>query len=216
MTELGHGGTLVVCSPDVAPVLDIKYATRFDDLREAFVADAKQDQEQRATESAALQSGGDDSRPAASDAERARLWALAWNARFRRNPDRLRDAATAVGDLASTDGALVLASDLMVLGFGAMFPSREAPPTAYLVDGADATVRHLHDLTQYGARHRSAAAFADDNPGTIAFVLSEDGPLSCFLRPVFNDLPLLLWRPVSLSWLFRGPPSILHLEPVAG
>jgi hypothetical protein len=34
----------------------------------------------------------------------------------------------------------------------------------------------------HGARHRAAINFAYKNPGGVAFVISEDGPVKCALR----------------------------------
>lgn len=38
-----------------------------------------------------------------------------------------------------------------------------------------------------GAKHHSAFSFANDNPGGVAFVVSENGPVSCALK-VGNDV----------------------------
>ena len=49
------------------------------------------------------------------------------------------------------------------------------------------------DLGSRGTRHRAGATYAAEHPGTIVFVASEDGQISCMFRDPAAE-PTLLWR----------------------
>jgi hypothetical protein len=52
---------------------------------------------------------------------------------------------------------------------------------------------HPIDLSSRGTRHRAAATYAAEHPGTIVFVASEDGQISCLFRDPSREYTLL-WR----------------------
>jgi hypothetical protein len=111
----------------------------------------------------------------------------------------LADAADLASRLTAVDGALILSSDLRVLGFGAEIVLDAARPvTAYMVDGNARTRDRWAavDSESFGMRHRSAlrcVAVAED---TAAFVVSQDGVVSFFWR---QDGHVLVKRNVNTS-----------------
>lgn len=112
------------------------------------------------------------------------------------------EATSFVADLATIDGALVLGADLSVLSFGARLV---APPIASLpvVRARDGRARHgdISPLSKLGTRHNSAAALCAAREGVVAFVVSEDGPVSAMLRPSEPEQDrLVVWRPVTLTY----------------
>jgi hypothetical protein len=81
-----------------------------------------------------------------------------------------------IGHLAAVDGAVLLNSNLQVLGFGAFVNiPKQQPEVAYLSPEGFATIepRHLG-----GGRHRSAVQFCLDYAPAAAVVVSEDGRIS--------------------------------------
>jgi hypothetical protein len=49
------------------------------------------------------------------------------------------------------------------------------------------------DFGTRGTRHRASATYAADHPGSIVFVASEDGQVSCMLRdPASKEV--VIWR----------------------
>jgi hypothetical protein len=49
------------------------------------------------------------------------------------------------------------------------------------------------ELSTRGTRHRAAVTYADASSGSIVFVASHDGPLSCALRSEGSDR-VVIWR----------------------
>jgi hypothetical protein len=94
----------------------------------------------------------------------------------------LADAADIAAGLSGIDGALVLASDLHVVGFGAEIVLDAARPViAYDVStGARAADWQAVDSESFGMRHRSALRCVGVAEDAAAFVVSQDGAVSFF------------------------------------
>ena len=109
----------------------------------------------------------------------------------------LREAVAFVAGLSAVDGAVLMASDLRVLGFGAFIDTKGAGTSAItVIDGLNPGNHRTIDRTAVGgARHQSALAFVEQyNGDAIAFVASQDGVLSLILGAA--DGALAVMRPV--------------------
>ncbi|RYE91066.1 MAG: hypothetical protein EOO75_09290 [Myxococcales bacterium] len=97
----------------------------------------------------------------------------------------LRESVRFTASLANVDGALVLSGDLRVLAFGAMIqrPEDDAFEVRIARSAAGDSQRSIAVDRLGGARHQSAAHFCHQQPGAPAFVVSQDGRVSCF----YND-----------------------------
>lgn len=84
------------------------------------------------------------------------------------------------GALTAIDGATVLTRGLALSAFGVVLPVR-----ARDVEIAGAT--RPVDLEVRGTRHRASALYAADHPGSVVFVASEDGQVTCMLRETDGD-----------------------------
>jgi hypothetical protein len=189
LEEHGHGGTLLVVRPGDEATLPVRVKfdvdaqcsllperfTTFINARHALV-----DRQRR--------------RDAASDVLLARL-----EERSEIAEDALADASDLVARLSAVDGALVIRSDLRVIGFGAEIVLDTAKAvTAYEVTGhaqRDATWP-LVDSESFGMRHRSALRCVAEAQGTAAFVVSQDGAVSLFWK---QDGRVLLKRGVTTA-----------------
>lgn len=95
--------------------------------------------------------------------------------------DHLRRVARLIGQLAATDGCVVLDRRLNVKGFGAKIDWPHDATFLPLVD-----VRSGQQVPEekiehgMGTRHRSACRLAQTLPGAIIFVVSQDGDLTAF------------------------------------
>ena len=89
------------------------------------------------------------------------------------------DAARAIAYLSAIDGATVLDVGFRVLAFGAKIgPTKvKEPLLARVISPFDRESTRLIALEKEfrGTRHQSAARFVRDNPGSRAFVVSQDG-----------------------------------------
>jgi len=111
---------------------------------------------------------------------------------------RIADRITALAHLACIDGALILTDRLDVLSFGATL---SAPLwTGGVSLGRDAFVQGALDsfpVSALGTRHQSAINFVGHCAGTLACVISRDGPVRTFLRQ--GSTKVLCWPDCSVS-----------------
>jgi hypothetical protein len=96
------------------------------------------------------------------------------------------------GALTGIDGAILLNRDLALMAFGVILPVGR--PTA-VAEAVDAEGRHgrLIDLGSRGTRHRAGVTYAARHPGSVVFVASEDGQVSCLFRSSPRH-QVRLWR----------------------
>lgn len=96
-----------------------------------------------------------------------------------------------LGRLTAIDGAVVLNRDLALMAFGVILPVRQqiaVEPFAHAADRAP-----LIDIGTRGTRHRAGATYAADHPGSVVFVASEDGQVTCMFCER-ADAPVRLGR----------------------
>jgi Probable sensor domain DACNV len=190
--EHGHGGTLLVVAPGAERTLPIRLKFEVDDSRsvltDRFVAFVNA---RHALVDLRLSSGPAalETTPVGPHLEDAAIVA----------EDALADAAELTARLSAIDGALVVSTDLRVLGFGAEIVLDAARPVAaYEVTGHPQrqSAWPAVDSESFGMRHRSALrciAVADD---AAAFVVSQDGSVSLFWK---QDGRVLLKRGVTTA-----------------
>ncbi|HEV8041268.1 MAG TPA: hypothetical protein VGP62_20505 [Bryobacteraceae bacterium] len=102
----------------------------------------------------------------------------------RRWQEALRRAVDAVAGLTAVDGAMVITDRCELLAFGAKIGRRDAwaridqVVDTELIEGA--LGRTVHPAHFGGARHLSAAQFAQDQINSVALVASQDGRFTVF------------------------------------
>jgi hypothetical protein len=103
-----------------------------------------------------------------------------------------------IGALTGIDGAILVNRELALIAFGVILPVGRP---ASIAEATDPEGRHLRgiDLASRGTRHRAAVTYAADNPGSVVFVASEDGHVSCMFRHSLRS-DVILWR--------LGPPDV--------
>lgn len=175
----GHGGLLVVSAEENPPVAESTYRMLLDSslsalLRLAWRIDTKK-------------GGAPPARPRRSSSQA--FGQLLRNA-FLTEAERVIEE---LGRLTAIDGAVLLNRDLALIAFGVILPVRQQ------IDVFDATETEnarLVDFGSRGTRHRAAATYAAEHPGSVVFVASEDGQVSCMLRDSLAA-PVRLWRLVA-------------------
>jgi hypothetical protein len=191
----GHGGTILLTEGESWSNVDFRYrlAVPSDALRD--VARVYSGERLGATAESEVSVVGNS--PSREQLERARLARRAVE-----QHEFMRDGADFAADLASVDGALVLDTGLRIVGFGAhlLFSDPQDVPVKR-APAADATNASDFTLKGFGTRHNSAARYCYNVPGAMAFVVSQDGAISCLFRASAHS-PLIIWRPVSLQTAF--------------
>ena len=92
---------------------------------------------------------------------------------------RLTESCMFIGNLAGTDGAIVLSTDLRVRGFGAEILLDKAKRSkVYVVEDPLSRTKEEGDSESFGMRHRSAMRLCSATGGLAVFVVSQDGGVS--------------------------------------
>ena len=128
------------------------------------------------------------SNPLATHADAVGFGGLLRNA-FLTEAERLIEE---VGALTAIDGATLLNRDLALVAFGVMLPIGRP---AALAEAADAEGLHLRpiDFGSRGTRHHAGVTYAAEHPGSVVFVASEDGLVSCMFRDPARE-QTVVWR----------------------
>jgi len=191
--EHGHGGTVLLVAPDSEWSLPVRMKYDIDErarvlgqrfVRFLSVGSALMERQRR--------------RKAGRQTSGAAALAALQTAAFAAETD-LADAADLVSRWSAVDGAVVLGSDLRVLGFGAEIVLDAAKPVQAfeLAEGADRTaLRTTVDSESFGMRHRSALRCVAVAERTAAFVVSQDGAVSFFWK---HDGDVYLKRDVNTA-----------------
>jgi hypothetical protein len=191
VNEHGHGGTLLLVAPGAERGLPVRM--KFDvDERAAVVTDRFID-----FVNARHQLAGAHAKDRDTAADPGGLSHLK-NATFVAEED-LADAADVAARLSAVDGALVVRSDLAVLGFGAeIVVDATRPLDAFEVSGHPlrGSPWPAVDVESFGMRHRSALRCLAEADGVAAFVVSQDGTVTFVWK---QDGRLLLKRNVNTS-----------------
>ena len=128
------------------------------------------------------------------------LLRVAWRIREKRFGVLLRNAFLAeaeriveeFGRLTAIDGAVLLNRALALVAFGVILPVRQDVSVIDAAGARDGQGRPV-DFGIRGTRHRASATFAAEHPGSVVFVASEDGQVSCLLRAP-HDASVRMWR----------------------
>lgn len=90
---------------------------------------------------------------------------------------QLREALKFLADLTRVDGAVCLTDELAPLSFGSILRAPAWTGRTLLGPNVDTQDMDQIDTGRFGTRHNSAIALVGANPGTVAFVVSQDGPV---------------------------------------
>jgi hypothetical protein len=102
-----------------------------------------------------------------------------------------------LGRMTAIDGAVLLNRDLALIAFGLILPVGRQIAIAEGGATAEGPTR-LVDFGSRGTRHRAGATYAAEHPGSVVFVASEDGQISCLLR-LRDEMLVRLWRFAEIS-----------------
>jgi hypothetical protein len=104
--------------------------------------------------------------------------------------------------LSRVDGLVLMGPDLSVYGFGTVI-TVEDPPTALRAakdnQGDPARLVPL-SYDQFGTRHRSMMRYCNAHPGSVGFVVSQDGDIRGITKVGAN---LVIWDGVRLERFYR-------------
>lgn len=183
----GHGGILVINTeqpPELAS--DVAFRMTTDSgLVTLFRLSRLLDGRARDAEAAAL--GDRDTAPRDDAVERVSSRHLLRDALM----SETEHVIGAIAALSAIDGATVLDRSLALVAFGVTLTvsSNVRARVAADVDGLD--LRPLNTGSR-GTRHRAGVSYAWHHPGSVVFVASQDGPVSCMLRSPAQE-EVIVW-----------------------
>lgn len=197
MRGFRHGGALLLAPENTQSGLDLKYKLRYPRLRDALVHRGVQQIVRESAQNSIFGILEDDS---AEDIPIfLHLDESIANDELTDSNSELDGAVWFVSLLSRVDGLVLLNYDLEVQGFGVEILSQNQPPQIYLSTTASASARSLRpvDYQHFGTRHRSMIRYCYHVPGSLGFVVSQDGDVRVMTR--IGDA-LVLWDSVRLQY----------------
>ena len=100
--------------------------------------------------------------------------------------------------LSRVDGLVLMNKHLSVRGFGVEIKSSKPPERVYTCSTQLPVSRSLKevDYNHFGTRHRSMMRYCWNYPGSIGFVISQDGDVRAITK--YND-KLIIWDNIKLQ-----------------
>jgi hypothetical protein len=123
----------------------------------------------------------------------------------RDNRAEIDGAIWTISLLTRIDGLVVLDLDLAVHGFGVEITVATEPETIVRALDAGAVETEPLAYTRWGTRHRSMMRYCWSVPGSVGFVLSQDGDVRAMTR---RENELLVWENPLLQVQIREPANV--------
>lgn len=103
-----------------------------------------------------------------------------------------------IASLTRVDGLVLLSGGFVVRGFGVEITRRQDPPEVFIAgdDLASRLALRPLDFSHFGTRHRSMMRFCCSHPGSVGFVVSQDGDIRAMTRVGGR---LVLWEHIRLQ-----------------
>ena len=100
--------------------------------------------------------------------------------------------------LTRVDGLILMTKHLVVRGFGVEIKTAAPPEKVLLSETASIEEHQFHeiDYNHFGTRHRSMMRYCYRYPGSVGFVISQDGDVRVMTR--VND-SLVIWEDIKLQ-----------------
>jgi hypothetical protein len=195
---MGHGGAILITPDMTGAGLDIKYQVTYPRLPEALqrwgaaiVAGARTRE--------LIGNALDNDEPAIDT--QLYLDEKASNGHGETANNEIDGALWFIASLSRIDGLILMAPDLSMKGFGTIVTVEDPPRAVFSAQNNDATVDHrtLLSYDSLGTRHRSMMRYCNARPGSVGFVISQDGELRAMTKV---DDDLVIWDIARLQYEF--------------
>jgi hypothetical protein len=103
--------------------------------------------------------------------------------------------------LTRVDGLVLMDPHLAVKGFGVEIVVDDVPETVYVASNAAASRKRKADYNHYGTRHRSMMRYCAAVPGSVGFVISQDGDVRAITNVAGS---LVMWENIKLQRYFEA------------
>ncbi len=198
--QYNHGGGLLIVPKCPAPDVDVKYEQVYDRLPTSLFRLAEQQmlKRQMADTIAAHCRHADDTLPCAVHFD-----AVTYQTELDRLKSILLGCVRYIASLSRVDGFVLLDQSLVVHGFGVEARADTDLCEIFIAGDAQASSHLLRTapLSQFGTRHRAMMRYCDANPGSLGFVISQDGDIRATMQ---HNGRLLLWENINVQLAYRA------------
>ncbi len=211
-----HGGGLLIVPSFPASDLNIKYNLTYDRLPQALFGLVKHQLLKRQTAETIAQhckNEQGDTLPCDFHFD-----AVAYQKKLDQHRAEALGCVRFISSLSRVDGFVVADKGLVVHGFGVELRADSQLTDIFIAGDSLASAQLLRQasLSQFGTRHRAMMRYCNAYPGSLGFVISQDGDIRATMR---CDERLILWENINAQLAFRSENrrvKISNLTPVMG
>jgi hypothetical protein len=191
-----HGGGLLIMPHTTLDGLNIKYKIRYDRLLKSLRAMVENQFPIGGTPAVAPTAEGRHVLPYATEGA-----ARVDNA-LREHKNEVLGAVRFIASLSCVDGFVLVDRRMVVHGFGVEVRTDNLLSDIHVARDSHANPKLLRqsELTQYGTRHRAMMRYCYDKPGSLGFVVSQDGDIRAMTR--IADM-LILWENIDVQLAYK-------------
>lgn len=119
--------------------------------------------------------------------------------------DEITGSVRFISSLSCVDGLILASPDLSIRGFGVEIRPKKEIGTLYLASSPTPKAKSLNriDPHHYGTRHRSMMRYCMAHPGSVGFVISQDGEIRAITRV---QKRLVMWENLQVHSLHEEVP----------
>ena len=116
--------------------------------------------------------------------------------------DEITGCVRFIASLSCVDGLVLATPNLAIRGFGVEIRTKKEVESAYLAASPKARENTLHkiDPSHYGTRHRSMMRYCFAHPGSLGFVISQDGEIRAMTKVGGK---LVMWENLQVFSFFE-------------
>ncbi|MCM0081687.1 hypothetical protein L4X63_08815 [Geomonas sp. Red32] len=194
--KIKKGGAILITPTLDTPDLNIKYRINYDRLRTALTTNAITKIKSDFLEKSVL--GAAEAKDREIPSQKF-LQLRKFEKDLRANKNEIDGVIWFVAILTRVDGLVVMDRSLDVKGYGVEIMTSQEPANLYLATDRMATPSKLKPVsyTHFGTRHRSMMRYCFQHPGSIGFVISQDGEVRVITKV---EDRLILWENIKLKY----------------
>ncbi len=196
-----HGGGLLIVPSYPAPDLNVKYGLTYGRLPDALLSLVHHQLLKRQTSETIAQhcrNRQSDTLPCDFHFD-----AVAFQKKLDEHRAEALGSVRFISSLSRVDGFVVADKSLAVHGFGVELLADSQLTDIFIAGDALATPRlqRQSPLSHYGTRHRAIMRYCNEHPGSLGFVISQDGDIRATMR---HHDRLILWENINAQLAFRS------------
>ena len=196
-----HGGGLLIVPDFPAPDLNVKYHLMYDRLPQALLGLVRYHLLKRQTsETIAKHCRHLQANTLPCDFH---FDAVAYQKKLDEHRAEALGCVRFISSLSRVDGFVVADKSLAVYGFGVELLADSQLTDIFIAGDSLATPRlqRKGSLSQYGTRHRAMMRYCSEHPGSLGFVISQDGDIRATMR---HGDRVILWENINAQLAFRS------------